>query len=70
MPRKSPFSVEPTSEERRELEARTRKYTSPYRDVIRASYFLELFHGNHREAPVVVVFSLALAGRTNISPKW
>ena len=40
MPRHSPFSIDLTREERRELEARTRKYTSPYRDVIRAKLVL------------------------------
>ncbi len=40
MPRKSPFSIELTSEERRELQARARKYTAPYRDVIRAKIVL------------------------------
>lgn len=36
MPRKSPFVIELTSRERGELLNRSRKYTSPYRDVIRA----------------------------------
>lgn len=36
MPRRSPFQIRVTEEARRELEAITRKYTSPYRDVIRA----------------------------------
>lgn len=40
MPRKSPFLIEPTPEERRELETRARKYTSSYRDVIRAKIVL------------------------------
>jgi transposase len=40
MPRHSPFRIDLTREERRELEARTRKYTSPYRDVIRAKLVL------------------------------
>ena len=40
MPRHSPFSIDLTREERRELEARVRKYTSPYRDVIRAKLVL------------------------------
>ena len=40
MPRKSPFSIELTPEERRQLEARARKYTSSYRDVIRAKIVL------------------------------
>ena len=35
MPRHSPFRIQLTREELRALEARVRKYTSPYRDVIR-----------------------------------
>lgn len=40
MPRPSPFSIDLSSEERVELENRARKYTSPYRDVIRAKIVL------------------------------
>src|SRR5437879_55092 len=40
MPRNSPFRIQFTRDERRELEARARKYTSPYRDVIRAKLVL------------------------------
>ncbi len=40
MPRHSPFRIQLTREERWELEARARKYTSPYRDVIRAKLVL------------------------------
>lgn len=40
MPRASPYVVELTPQERRELESRARKYTSPYRDVIRAKIVL------------------------------
>jgi transposase len=40
MPRHSPFHIQLTRKERRALEARTRKYTSPYRDVIRAKLVL------------------------------
>jgi transposase len=40
LPRRSPFIVTLTAAERRELEARARKYTSPYRDVIRAKIVL------------------------------
>ena len=40
MPRHSQFCIELTRDERRELEARARKYTSPYRDVIRAKLVL------------------------------
>jgi transposase len=40
MPKVSPFVVDLSDEERRELEQRARKYTSPYRDVIRAKIVL------------------------------
>jgi transposase len=40
VPRHSPFRIALTREERRTLEARARKYTSPYRDVIRAKLVL------------------------------
>jgi transposase len=40
MPRHSPFIVELMRSEREELEARARRYTSPYRDVIRAKIVL------------------------------
>ena len=40
MPRTSPFAIELSSAERRELQAVARKYTSPYRDVIRAKIVL------------------------------
>ncbi len=40
MPRKSPFNIELTREEREKLEATARKYTLPYSDVIRAKIIL------------------------------
>lgn len=40
MPRHSPFRIQLTRDERRELETRVRRYTSPYRDVIRAKLVL------------------------------
>jgi transposase len=40
MPRTSPFQVRLTRDERRELEARARRYTLPYRDVMRAQIVL------------------------------
>lgn len=40
MPRTSPYVVKLTAQERRILEARARKYTLPYRDVIRAQIVL------------------------------
>jgi transposase len=40
MPRTSPYSIELTGEERLALEARARKYTLPYREVVRARIVL------------------------------
>ncbi|MEK7682373.1 MAG: helix-turn-helix domain-containing protein [Chloroflexota bacterium] len=40
MPRSSPYVVELTKAEREKLTARVRKYTSSYRDVIRAKIVL------------------------------
>ena len=40
MPRQSPFVIGLSDTERVELEARAGKYTSPYRDVIRAKIIL------------------------------
>ncbi len=40
MPRQSPFAIVLSDAERQVLEQRARKYTSPYRDVIRAKLIL------------------------------
>jgi len=40
MPRRSPFVIRLTGQERAELEARCKEYTSPYRDVMRAKIVL------------------------------
>ncbi|MGH9245235.1 MAG: helix-turn-helix domain-containing protein [Acidimicrobiales bacterium] len=40
MPRKSPYVLSLTTEQARELEARARRYTLPYRDVVRAKIVL------------------------------
>jgi transposase len=50
VPRHSPFRIDLTREERRELEARARKYTSPYRDVIRAKLVLFAAKGLSNDA--------------------
>jgi hypothetical protein len=41
----SPYEIAPSAEERQELETRARKYTSPYRDVIRAKIILVAAQG-------------------------
>lgn len=40
MPRRSPHTIELSDEQRQILEARARKYTLPYRDVVRAQMVL------------------------------
>jgi len=40
MPRQSPFEILLTADEKKELQAITRKYTSPYCDVMRAKIVL------------------------------
>lgn len=40
MPRESPYVIRLSREERRVLEARSRQYTLPYRDVVRAKIIL------------------------------
>ncbi len=40
MPRQSPYTIKLSEEERRILEARGRRYTLPYRDVVRAQMVL------------------------------
>ena len=40
MPRSSPFLITLDRNERRELESLARKYTSPYRDIVRAKIVL------------------------------
>ena len=45
MTRTSPYVVELTAEERRVLEGRARRYTLPYRDVVRAQIVLMAAEG-------------------------
>ena len=40
MPRKSPFSIKLSPDERRCLERRAARYTAPYREVVRAKVIL------------------------------
>jgi transposase len=40
MPRKSPYVLDLSPQQRTELEARARRYTLPYRDVVRARIVL------------------------------
>ena len=45
MPRSSPYIIELTAEERRVLDERARRYTLPYREVIRAKIVLMAAEG-------------------------
>lgn len=45
MPRRSPYSIRLTRKEKAKLRAMARKYTSPYRDVIRAKIVLYASEG-------------------------
>ncbi|MCX7429219.1 MAG: helix-turn-helix domain-containing protein [Planctomycetia bacterium] len=65
MPRHSPFRIALTREERRELETRVRKYTSPYRDVIRAKLVLLAAEGLPNE-----VIAARLDSPRQIISKW
>lgn len=49
MTRKSPYGLDLTAEQRRELEARARRYTSSYRDVVRAKIVLMAASGLDNE---------------------
>jgi transposase len=40
MPRKSPYEIALTAHEKKTLEAAARKYTSPYRNVVRSKIIL------------------------------
>ncbi|MEX2252627.1 MAG: helix-turn-helix domain-containing protein [Thermoleophilaceae bacterium] len=45
MPRSSPYDIRLNDEERRHLEATARRYTSPYREVVRARIVLYASQG-------------------------
>lgn len=45
MTRKSPYVLDLTAEQRRELEARARRHTLPYREVVRAKIVLMAAEG-------------------------
>jgi len=49
MPRMSPFEIVLTDEERKHLGSLARKYTAPYRDVIRAQVILLAAEGMENE---------------------
>jgi transposase len=63
--RQSPYVVKLTDTERKELESRARKYTSPYRDVIRAKVVLLAAQGLSNE-----VIASRLDTPRQIVSKW
>jgi transposase len=65
MPRKSPYVLQLTFSQRRELEVRARKYTLPYRDVIRAKIVLMAAEGVGNDE-----IAARLGTRREIVSKW
>ena len=65
MPRRSPFSIELSPEERQILEAQARRYTLPYRDVVRAKIVLLAAQGVDNDE-----IALRLDTRREIVSKW
>jgi transposase len=65
MPRKGPFSITPSREERIVLENQVRQYTSPYCDVIRAKIVLLAAEGLSDD-----VIAARLDTRRQIVSKW
>jgi transposase len=65
MPRKSPYTLRLSRDERRELEARARKYTLPYRDVVRAKIILMAAEGLDNDE-----IAIRLDTRREIVSKW
>jgi transposase len=65
MPRKSPFLLELSAEQRRELEARSRRYTLPYREVVRAKMVLLAAEGLDNDE-----IATRLDTRREIVSKW
>lgn len=65
MPRKSPYTLKLSRDERRELEARARKYTLPYRDVVRAKMVLMAADGLDNDE-----IAIRLDTRREIVSKW
>jgi transposase len=65
MPRKSPYTLKLSRDERRELEARARRYTLPYRDVVRAKIVLMAAEGLDNDQ-----IAARLDTRREIVSKW
>lgn len=65
MPRKSPYVLSLTADQRRELEARSRRYTLPYREVVRAKIVLMAAAGLDNDE-----IAARLDTRREIVSKW
>jgi transposase len=65
MTRKSPYVLELTAEQRHELQARARRYTLPYRDVVRAKIVLLAADGLDNDE-----IAARLDTRREIVSKW
>jgi transposase len=65
MPRKSPFEIELTRDQRALLEAKARKYTLSYRDVIRARIVLLAADGLRNDE-----IAARLDTRREVVSKW
>jgi transposase len=65
MTRKSPYVLDLTAEQRQELEARARRYTLPYREVVRAKIVLMAAAGLDNDE-----IAARLDTRREIVSKW
>src|ERR671925_2316066 len=65
MPRKSPYVLDLTPDQRRELEVRARRYTLPYRDVVRAKIVLMAAEGLDNDE-----IAARLDTRREVVSKW
>jgi transposase len=65
VPRKSPYTLNLTAVQRRELEGRARRYTLPYREVIRAKIVLMAAEGFDNDE-----IARRLDTRREIVSKW
>ena len=65
MPRKSPYVIELSEQERKVLEAQARRYTLPYRDVVRAKIVLMAAEGLDNDE-----IASRLSTRREIVSKW
>jgi len=65
MPRRSPYVLRLSADQRRELETRARRYTLPYRDVVRAKIVLMAAEGYDNDE-----IALRLDTRREIVSKW